>query len=291
MTSAQEFVKKIWEYPSDKIIELPEELQKSLETAGYTEFEAIALAERMLPRVRYLVNTKIQFCERKRVTPNFRFSEFSNNRLVGILISEKEEQIRLKLKHRGELISLINNLKWERFESLCVYTLQLCGFEEYRVGKGSKDGGLDFFGLYPLQSLRYKGFLTDMRLRVFGQAKHRSKSSVTGDEVRSFYTHFKDFLNEKGVAYPFVSSNFAWFLNAKGPLTPMVVTNRRFEKGAEDFADRKGIIIREGSQIVEDIIQLSKTETWLTLKQGKYIFSSDRFESHLDGLGGGTFSI
>jgi hypothetical protein len=287
MISPQTFVNKIWDLPSDKIVELPEELQKSLEADGKTELEAIALAEKMLPRVRALLSEKIQNYERKRVTPNFRFSDSSNNRLVGILISEKEEQIRLKFKHRKELSSLINNLKWEKFESLCACTLQLCGFEKYQVGKGTKDGGLDFFGLYPLQSLvKYKGFLTDMRLRVFGQAKHRSRASVTGDEVRSFYTHYKDFLDEKGTAYTYVSQNWPWFLEAKGPLAPMIITNRRFEKGAEEFADRKGIIIREGSQIVEDIIQLSKIETWLTLEREKYIFAPNKFESYLDSMGG-----
>jgi hypothetical protein len=285
MLSSQAFVNKIWGFPSDKIIELPEELQKSLEADGKTELVAIALAEKMLPRVRALLSEKIRNCEKKRVTPNFRFSESSSNRLVGILISEKEEQTRLKLKHRKELGSLINNLKWEKFESLCACTLQLCGFEKYQVGKGTKDGGLDFFGLYPLQGLvKYKGFLTGMRLRVFGQAKHRSKASVTGDEVRSFYTHYKDFLDEKGTAYTHVSQEWPWFLGAKGPLAPMVITNRRFEKGAEEFADRKGIIIREGSQIVEDIIQLSRVETWLTLEGERYVFTPGKFESYLDSV-------
>ena len=100
MISPQAFVNKIWECHPNKVIELPEELQKSLEMAGNTELEAIALAEKMMPRIRALVSEKIQTCERKKVTPNFRFSESSNKRLVGILISEKEEQIRQKLHYR-----------------------------------------------------------------------------------------------------------------------------------------------------------------------------------------------
>lgn len=290
MVSVQTFVEKVWEYPTDSIVELPDELQKQLIAEGNSELEAIALTERMMPRVRILILEKIQKCEIKRITPNFRFSESSSNRLVGILISEQEEQLKQKLRHRKELHNLIKDLKWDKFENLCVYTLVLTGFEKYSVGKRTKDGGLDFFGLYPMRFLpSYGGFLMDLKFRIFGQAKHRTQSSVSGKEVYAFYAQFKeDFLYEKGVAYDYVSSNCPWFFEAKGPIVPMVMTNARFTKGAEEFANRKGIIVREGPQIVEDIIRLAKTETWLAIESGTYVFVPERLERYLDGMGSKT---
>jgi len=137
----------------------------------------------------------------------------------------------------------------------------------------------------------YKGLLTDMSFRVFGQAKQHMKSLVSGDEVRVFYTHYEEFLNERGVAWEFVSSNCNWFLEAKGPLTPMIVTNRHFSRGAEEYASYRKVILREGAQIVEDIIRLAKTEIWLNSEEGRLIFAPSKFESYLDKLGGGTFSL
>jgi len=292
MISPRAFVDKLWQRSPGAVIELPEELQKSFEAAGHSELEAIVMVERMLPRVKTLLSGKILYYERKNVTPNFRFSETSPYRLVGAQVSEKDEQIRLKLPYKKELHSFIDSINWERFENLCVLTLQLCGFKKYAVGKRRQDGGLDFFGLCPIHNLLgYRGFLTAMNLRIFGQAKQHKRSSVSGDEVRIFYTHYEEFLNGKGAAWEFIRSNHDWFLEAKGPLAPMAITNHRFAKGAEDYADYKKIILREGMQIVEDIMRLAKTEIWLEHKEGKYGFAPNKFESYLDELGGGNFSF
>jgi hypothetical protein len=284
MISVQEFVDKIWESPLDSTIELPDELQRILENEGNNELEALSLVEKILPRVRQIILEKIQVCDRKRVTPNFRFSDYSNNRLVGILILQKEEQQKQKLRHRKELHTVINKLKWDRFEDLCVYTLTLIGFEKYSVGQRTQDGGLDFFGLYPMQIISsYGGFLTDLNLRVFGQAKHYNGSTVGAKEIHAFYCQFKeDFLYEKGRAYEHINLEAKWFLDARGPIVPMMITNGHFTRVAEEFAGRKGIIIREGSQIVEDIIQLSKTDIWLNAEKGKYIFDATKLETFLE---------
>lgn len=284
MFSAQAFVKRIWDGPHDRIIELPYELQHLLEAAGTPELEAITLAERMLPRVRGLFSERIDHDVRKNVTPNFRFSETSDNRLIGVLMWEKDEKVKLKLRYRKELHKLINDLQWEKFENLCLLTLKLSGFSRYEIGRRRGDGGLDFFGLWTVQEkLGYKGVLTDVTLRIFGQAKHYAKR-VSADEVRVFSTHFDDYQIGRGVAYAYVNSEFPWFVEAKGPLTPMVMTNGKFAKGAEDFANFKKIGLRDGSQIVEDIIRLAEPETFLSFQEGKYYFVPGKFEKCLDEL-------
>ena len=121
MISPQAFVNKIWECPPNKVIELPEELQKSLEMAGNTELEAIALAEKMMPRIRALVSEKIQTCKRKRLLQTLGLvnprttdlSEFSyrkkKNRYGKSFITEK-------------LYALINNLKGGPLKSsVCIH--------------------------------------------------------------------------------------------------------------------------------------------------------------------------
>jgi hypothetical protein len=285
MISPKVFAEKMWEGASDRIIELAEEIQKSLEAEGNTELEAIEGAARMMPRVKAVLRQKIQYCEEKKVTPNFRFSGTSDDRLIGMLISEKDVEVRLRLRHRKELQRLINSLAWEKFENLCFYTLETLGFKT-AIGRRRQDGGLDFFGLWPLQNqLRYKGFLTDMNLRVFGQAKHRRRSAVNGDEVRSFLSHFEDFRNERGIAYEFIRGKHKWFLDGSGPLTPMVMTNTRFERDAEEWARLKGIVLREGSQIVEDVVRLAEPTAWLVKEHMEYCFVPGKFESYLDAVG------
>jgi hypothetical protein len=291
MFSKKKFVEKLWESSQDTVIELPIELQKAIEKSGKGELEAIDISEEVLPSVKRMIRQKIFDCENKKITPNFRFSEQSENRLIGTLKTEKKEHMKGKLQYRKELQEFISHLNWKTFENLCLYIMQLCKFEKYNLGKRTADGGMDFFGVYRLLGYEeYRGFLTKMTFRIFGQAKHRDKNPVKGAEVRSFHTHYLDFLIARGKAYDYVSSNCAWFLEENGPLIPLFVTNGRFAKGAVDFAEKNGIILREGAQVVEDIVQLSKDETWLVFKAGKYSFAPERFRNYLNLLSSGTTS-
>jgi hypothetical protein len=158
------------------VIDLSDELQKALEDEGSSDLEAIDKTSRMLPRIKSLLSERIGYYVRRSVTPNFEFSRTSESRLIGVLMLEKEEQIQIKLRHKRQLHGYIDKLEWRKFENLCLITLKLSGFKRGETGKRTKDGGLDFFGLWPMEDkLRYKGFLTGQTLRVFGQAKHRNR--------------------------------------------------------------------------------------------------------------------
>lgn len=121
-----------------------------------------------------------------------------------------------------------------------------------------------------------------MNIRIFGQAKHRNKQTISEGEIRKFYTFYRDFLAEKGRAYAFVSSKSQWFVKTKGPLVPMFFTNSDFSKDAAMYADEKGIVFRDGEQIVEDIIRLSKGEPWFSVKEGKIEFKPTELKRFLD---------
>jgi hypothetical protein len=61
-------------------------------------------------------------------------------------------------------------------------------------------------------------------------------------------------------------------------------TNNRFSRNARKYADRYGIITRDGEQVVEDIIRLSKIEPWFTIENEKLIFYPKKFKKHLNSM-------
>jgi len=284
--SARVISEKLWKYPLDRIIELSVELESLLKKPSTSELELLDLVQKMLPQVRRLLQRKIRECDEKGITPNFRFSEFSENRLVGSLRLESEEAMRHKLLHRNNFYQFLNSLNWKTFENLCLYIIKIYNFKKYDVGKRTKDGGLDFFGFYMPHNVEvgYTGFLSSMNLRIFGQAKHRNKTSITEGEILKFHSQYRDFLNNSGRAYSFVLSKCEWFLSTKGPLIPLFFTNSEFSRDAKKYADRNGILTRDGEQIVEDIIRLSKIEPWFSMRNEKLMFHPDQFRRYLKGM-------
>jgi len=284
--SARVIAEKLWGYSLNRVIELPEELERILEKSSTSELELLDLVQKMLPQVRRLLQRKIRECNEKGITPNFRFSDFSENRLIGCLRLESEEAIKQKLLNRDDFFQFLNSLTWKTFENLCLYIMKLYNFKKYDVGKRTQDGGLDFFGFYIPHKAEacYTGFLSSMNIRIFGQAKHRNKSSVAEAEILTFHSQFRDFLNEHGRAYSFVQSNCKWFIETKGPLIPLFFTNNKFSRDAKKYADRNGIVTRDGEQVVEDIIRLSKIEPWFSIRNEKLKFYPDQFKKYLKGM-------
>jgi hypothetical protein len=274
---------RLWNYPTDEIIQLPIEIEKMLRLSGESdELLIFEKTEELLPKVKRMLQKRIQECDEKGVTPNFRFSDLEENRLIGCVIFEKEENIKNRLVYKKKFYQLINELQWKAFENLCLYIVQIYNFRKFDIGKRTKDGGLDFYGFYvPYSDAGYMGFLLGMNIRIFGQAKHRNKQTISEGEIRKFHTHYVDFLNGKGRAYKFVLSNSQWFLKVKGPLVPLFFTNSNFSRDAIAYANEKGIVIRDGEQIVEDVIRLSKSEPWFSSTEGKLQFNPKELKRFL----------
>jgi hypothetical protein len=283
MLSSSSIADELWKYSTDKIIELPIEIERILRKTGENnELIILEKVEVLLSQVKRLIKKKIQEYDERGTTPNFRFSNLSENRLIGCVISEKEESVKNKLAYKRHFYQLINELEWKAFENLSLFVMQLYNFQKCDLGKRTKDGGLDFYGFYvPYTEEKYTGFLSKMNIRIFGQAKHRNKQTISEGEIRKFYTFYKDFLSEKGRAYKFVSSKSQWFLKTKGPLIPLFFTNSNFSKDALTYANGKGVVTRDGEQIVEDIIRLSKNEPWFRFREGKMSFKPEVFKRFL----------
>jgi hypothetical protein len=66
----------------------------------------------------------------------------------------------------------------------------------------------------------------------------------------------------------------------------MVITNTYFEDDAEEFAGSEKIILREGIQVVEDIVRLADAKDWLEIEKNSYAFTKKKFDEYLDQQGG-----
>lgn len=277
MSIATRIIDEIWQKRPDTIIELKKYVLNFLHNSGKSDLEALESLNNILKSVKRKLSEKIDNAIRKGIIPNFKFTTYSDDTIVGCYIFAKGRDLSKKLLFRETMYNTINSLDWDLFELLCKYVLDIYHFDRVNLGEKTKDGGLDFFGYYvPYSKGEYIGFLSQLNSRIFGQSKHYS--SAIGEPIcHEFHDLYLDFLSGQGRAYKYISLNQSWFLEVKGPIVPLFMTNNEFTSPAIEFAERKGILIREGVQIVEDIIRLSKAEPWFKEENGEIKYSDDEF--------------
>lgn len=145
MLSPSSIADRFWDYPNDGIVELREELERILKLDGkYSDLVLLEKVEELLPQVRRVLSRKIESCDQKGVTPNFRFSDFSENRLVGCVISEKEETVKNKLVHRKGFYQLINQLEWKALRTSVSTSCDYTGSVNTMSVKEQRTVGLTF---------------------------------------------------------------------------------------------------------------------------------------------------
>ena len=138
---------------------------------------------------------------------------------------------------------------------------------------GSKEGGIDFYGLLQMERFSSGVLLRNAQIRIIGQAKHY-KDIVEHTEVRIFKTHRDDLLQDTGNA---IKKLPYWFIESKDPLLSIFVVTNKFTKGAKAYAKKNNIILRDGEQVVEDLIKSANAKTWFTLKNGMMVFDEKFF--------------
>jgi len=277
MKREEQITNEIWQLKPDSVIDLKQYLINYLKKEGKNDLEALEYLVPLLKRVKIKLYNRIEESITKQITPNFRFSDYSEDIIIGCNIFIKKEDLSQKLLFRDEIKKTINNLSWDLFENLCVYILNIYQFEKVSIGERTRDGGLDFFGYYiPKTNAEYMGFMSDLNLRIFGQSKHYD-SKIGEPYLHEFHDLYIDFLNGEGRAYEYIVSKQEWFFDVRGPIVPFIITNNEFTSTAIKFADRQGIVIREGIQVVEDIITLSKEEPWFIKEDGKIKYLDDEF--------------
>ena len=233
-----------------------EELKKQLPHAS--SLEIYDILDSVVNEVKIQLRKRITASLEKGVTPRYKFSDA----FPYLLRATKDLQYLRMIK------SAIRNMSWERFERLCQHLLEINGIEEARVTRGSKEGGIDFYGLLRMDKYLSGVLLKGVEMRIIGQARHCSTRTKVGErELKVFAQECDDFKNDTGRAVQVLPE---WFVHSQSPIIAMFITNTDFTKGACDLAERKGIIVRNGDQIAEDLISSPRVNEWLCTRGNKY---------------------
>lgn len=246
----REIAKQIWN-SREPFIDLEDQcerlLRKHLPNLG--GLEICEVSEDVEHKVKSHLKSEIARCREKGVTPRYEFGEVSN-------VLYRARDIRV-----DEIKSEIKNIKWRDFEYLCKHLLEINGIEEAEVTRGTKEGGIDFYGLLRMHKFSQGLLLNGLEIRIIGQARHHSaESKIEEPELNAFIKQYRDFKNGKGRGQKAVPE---WFTRAKSPIVAIFITNTEFTQGAYNAAKEEGIIPKDGDQIAEDLFRSPRVNEWL----------------------------
>lgn len=268
-----------------KIFELTVELYKNI--GNLNEIPAAEKAEKNIRKIKESIAKKIDSYRKEGITPPFEFG-ISDNVLIGrsyIRPNDNPFTERFKKKFLcDDSISTAIELMGETpFEYFCKYLLELYGIRKVAVTQRTRDGGIDFIGVYKGPRLNnFKGLLTYIGARVVGQAKHHNNrhSGQGPNEIEKFNSQVNDLRHNRGRAYPLLPE---WFKNLNFPIYPIFFANTYFTSDAKKVAKDNYIILRNEQQIVEDIIRLN--DKWFIENEDRTIrFNSTEFINYFNQI-------
>jgi len=176
-------------------------------------------------------------------------------------------------RHRKEILNAICEMNWRSFEFLCAHLLNTNKITKSGVSRGTKEGGIDFYGLLEMRLFSTMVFLKGAKIRIIGQAK-RYTNKVNHKEVRVFRTHKDDLLAKKGNAAKKLPP---WFVESGFPVLSILMITTKFTKGAKKFAEENGIVLIDGEQVVEDLTKSKNVREWFSRKNGTLAFDKVAF--------------
>jgi restriction endonuclease Mrr len=142
---------------------------------------------------------------------------------------------------------------------------------------GTKEGGVDFYGLLELNRLTQRVLLKDAKIRIIGQAKQH-KNVVGHREVRIFKTHIDDLLKKKGNAVKKLPS---WFVESTQiPMLSVFIVTTKPTRGTKIFAKENGILLMDGEQVVQDLMESTHNREWFSRKNGELVFDKLLFDRY-----------
>ena len=250
------------------------------------------LWEDIRPSVIRILRKKIGDCFSKQISPNYVFSEVSDAKLIRYDIQGQDEEERMRraqiIFHRNKIIGTLHKVGWRTFEFFCAHLLALYGCNEIYVTQGSKEGGIDFYGTLDLTSQKFLSLFSRVmngpRIKIIGQAKNW-ENEVGEGEVNKFVKDHRDFISGK---HKLIKKLPESFLKEDAPFYPIFMTTSSFTKDAIKSANRDRIIIKDGEQIVEELIMLSISQnilSWFPMDEhGKIVFNDEEFISWTNTL-------
>lgn len=246
----REIVNQIWN-SQELNIDLEDRCERLLRKhlPNISDLKICDILEGVVRKVKSQLKREITQCKEKRITPRYEFSEVSN-----VLYRARDVRI-------DEIKTTIKNIDWRDFEYLCKHLLEINGIEAEVTG-GSKEGGIDFYGLLQMRKFSQGILLSGLEIRIIGQARHHSADEKVGEpEVKLFAKQYSDFKNGRGRGRKAVPD---WFKNSKSPIVPMFITNTEFTGDAYKAAEEEGIIPKDGDQISEDLFRSPRVNEWLS---------------------------
>jgi hypothetical protein len=191
------------------------------------------------------IKARIDECDERGITPRFRFSSVDADELV-FQTDAVSESVRMAA------IKAVEKLSWRNFERLCCYVLRLSGVDKCAVMRGTKEGGIDVFGILEASQFLHPAIWKGARLRVFCQVK---KGRVDEPVVRLFNNDLHDLYRDKGRAFALLPTEMQ---GLKSVLLGGVFSARGFTDGAEKFARARGFFLVDPDRIVEVLLTVGR---------------------------------
>jgi hypothetical protein len=188
------------------------------------------------------IRTRIAECDERGIAPRFRFSGADSDELVfqSDAISESV---------KAAAVKDIRNLSWRNFERVCCYVLQISGVDKCRVMRGSKEGGIDIFGMLDVSQFLHPAAWKGSRLRVFCQVK---KSRVGEPVVRLFNNDMRELYEDTGRAFSLLPAEMKAL---KSIVIRGIFSASGFTGDAENFAKAHGFLVVDPEGIIEVLLK------------------------------------
>ena len=270
ITLAEEFSTGIWKR-NDRI-ELTEVLEQFIADKGFSldTPEVIDTFDRLKKLVVQRLSRKISEAQSGGVRPRYTFAEFDSDYLLP-LTNVAEDEI------RGEVTVAVSSLSWRAFERVCAAVLTVHGVQAV-TARGSKEEGIDIFGLVKLRELSSLEFWHDATVRMAGQSK---KGKITEPMVRLFARDLESVRRSRGRGY---AQSPPWFQHSLAPVFGMMFTASTVARTAKAWGDSNGIMIRDGRQIVESMLHSKEKVRGFSYHQSQLVFEKDYFIEHFEQL-------
>lgn len=176
------------------------------------------------------------------------------------------------------LVNTISGMGWTRFEHLCTYLLVHWGARSNRSFRtpNAKDGGIDFGAEFDIAFAVSPYQVTPRRVRIIGQAKHRSSSDgvVNLSDMKEFlFTYISLFMDRANT-----ESLPTWFYESPNPILGVFVTNGIFANDGQ-LLKEWGILAYDGKQLARDLLRSQHWQHWC---DEKGVFQTTRFFTFID---------
>lgn len=265
---------EIWNSTTE-IIEVDKWLSQKLKTNfNLDDLSICEILDELKVGIDAYIKRKISNYKKRYLPPKYKFDDFLPNTLVVFPEIKEEPHLSFLRKVSLEIRSSIEKIGWRKLEHIGKHLLEISGASEAGITRATKEGGIDFYGLfeYPTERVLLKG----LKFRVVGQAKHSACGTKVGEnEARNFVKHYEEFQAKSGMAMQVLPQ---WFISMKTPTLGIMITNTDFKRDVKDYAEQNGIITIDGDQIIEDIIHSPKAKDWVYEDEtGKMIFDQRSF--------------